>query len=113
MWDHRNKILYIVNKSLYIDERQVVDRAIQTEFILGLNGLENNMANFFSRNVDRILKAPVNMKIQWLASIWSVRDKLREDQNLGELYKDPIIASFLTRDKVKKKRKREEDFAAL
>ena len=68
-----------MNKGLYIDERQVVDRAIRTEFILGLNRLENNMTNFFSRNVDRILKAPVNMKMQWLASISSARDKLRED----------------------------------
>ena len=79
MQDHRNKILHVVNKDLYIDKRQVVDRAIRTEFILGLNGLENNMTNFFSRNVDKILKALVNMKMQQLESDLSARDKLRED----------------------------------
>ena len=113
MWDHRNKFLHVVHKVLHIDERRAIDRTIRTEFILGLNGLENDMASFFRDNVDRILNATTSTKLQWLTSVWNARDKWRSANDMSEWHKDPMAVSFRLRNKTRKKRKREENFAAL
>ena len=113
IWNHRNKFLYVVNKGLHIDKRQAINSTIRTEFILGPNGLGNNIASFFQGNVDRILNVTTSTKLQWLTSVWNARDKWRRINNMSKWYKDPVAASFFLRNKTRKKWKKEEDFTAL
>ena len=113
MWDHRNHALHAINGGLHCDERIAIDRAIREEFIIGKDDLDETMFSFFRGNVNRILGFNANSKIQWLASVWGERDRARLERGLGVWYKDPMAEAFLVRHKMRKKRKREEYFAAL
>ena len=48
-----------------------------------------------------------------MESVWGERDKLQNSRALESWYKDPLATAFLIRDRVQKKRKRDEDFVAL
>ena len=71
--------------------------------------LPPEMNGFFRDNVN----CSPNIKMQWLASVWEERDQIIRNQGLSTWKKDLIASSFLMRDKVRRTRKLDEDFAAL
>ena len=52
-------------------------------------------------------------KVQWLASVWVGRDRVRLRVGFPEWHKDPLASAFLRREKVRKKRTLEESCAQL
>ena len=108
MWIHRNSFVHSDKKSLHQHEEEAVDRAIREEFIIGRNGLSGEYAGLFRGNVHRLLNGASSMKIQWIYRVWSGRDRLRNEQDLDPWYRDPLAASFIRRNKIRKKRKRQQ-----
>jgi len=64
MWNHRNKTLHITYNSLHKDKQKAVDSAICSKFMIGLNGLSNNIIWFFRGSINRILNSSTNYKLQ-------------------------------------------------
>ena len=54
-----------------------------------------------------------SFKVQWLVSVWAGWDRIRLSARLLEWYKDALAATFLKRDRIRKKRKAEETFETL
>ena len=78
MWEHRNICLHQLNYEIHKDEKIAIDEAIRMEFMIGTNGLHEDISSFFTGNIDCKLAISINAKQQWLSSIWLERDKLRE-----------------------------------
>ena len=91
----------------------MIDRAIRVEFIIGKDKLNRDIASFFRGDANRILNIGSNSKMQWLASTWDERDRVRADKGLSTWYKEPLAEAFLIWHRMQKKRRRKEDFAAL
>ena len=111
MWINRNTFVHNDKKSLHQHEEDAIDRVIREEFILGRNGLSHDYAGLFRGNVDRLLNTDSATKIQWIYRVWSGRDRLRKEQDLDPWYKDPLAASFIRRNEVRRKRKRRYEVA--
>ena len=113
MWEYRNHVLYHINGGVHKLEQEAIDKAIQGKFMIGLDSIDNSIAGFFWGNINQVLTMHTNTKMQWLESVWGERNKLRHAKGLESWYKDPLATTFLVRDRAQRKRKREEDFAAL
>ena len=106
MWMHRNSFVHSDSKSIHQHEEEVINRCIREEFIIGPNGLDINYAGLFKGNVQLLLKSNEKTKMLWLYRIWAGRDRLRKSQDLSPWHKDPLAASFIERNRLRKKRKR-------
>ena len=109
MWLHRNSLVHKGGKSLHKHEEEAVERVIREEFIIGRNGLPQDYAGLFRGNVQRIVNADSATKVQWLYRVWSGRDRIRREQDIDPWYKDPLAATFIRRNHIRRKRKRQED----
>ena len=90
-------------------EEDAVERVIREEFIIGRNSLPQEYAGLFRGSVQRILKADSATKVQWVHRVWSRRDRIRKEQDLDPWYKQPLAATFITRNQIRRKRKRRDD----
>ena len=52
IWDYWNRVLHIVNRSLYKDERIAMDQAIRSEFFIRLNSIPASIEAFFKGNIN-------------------------------------------------------------
>ena len=107
MWDHRNSFVHQTKTSIHDKEVEAVTKAVEYEFSRGLDGLPGEFVGSFRGEVERLAKSEdIVMKQQWLASIWFARDHLRFRQNLDPEERDPLEQAFITRFKLRRKRKR-------
>ena len=115
MWQHRNHWLHEIEKGVHSREQRAIDAAIRFEFAIGRNGLSNQHEALFSGSATNVLQKNVDAKMLWLASVWFGRDSERRSDGLDPWHKDPLASNFLTRDKIRKKRKRkfEEDLSRM
>ena len=113
MWDYRNKQLYVKGDKLYKIEVQAINHAMRFEFAIRRNKLGLDYKLLFQGNVEALLKKSIYYKTSQLVSVWVGRDWVRKEEGLGEWYKDPLASTFLNRERVRKKRKLEENFASL
>ena len=81
---YKNKVLYSKEYRVHKEKLGVMDRAIREEFMIGLNGFDSNMGSFFRGLIEQKIKMSLNLKIQWLASVWIERNKLYKVQGLPE-----------------------------
>ena len=106
MWDHRNSFVHRTKTSIHDKEVEAVTKAIEYEFSRGLDGLPGEFVGSFRGEVEKLAKSEdIVMKQQWLASIWFARDHLRFRQNLEPEERDPLAQAFITRFKLRRKRK--------
>ena len=108
MWIHRNRFVHATDSSMHQFEQQAMDRAIRWEFTVGLNELPAALNGLFRGTVDRIINKDATSKSQWLNSVWSARDYYRRQQNLGPWDRDIVAATFLLRDRMRRKRRRRD-----
>ena len=94
---------------MHQQEEDAIDRAIRQEFIIGRSGLSMDYDGLFRGDVRRLLNGSTEMKVQWIYRVWSGRDRLRLEQNLDPWYKEPLAATFIRRNLVRRKRKRREN----
>ena len=106
LWIHRNSFVHKDGKSMHQHEEEAVDQVIREEFIFGRNGLPMEYDRLFRGNVQRLLNGAASMKMQWIYRVWSGRDRIRRDQDLDPWYKNPLAATFIRRNQVRRKRKR-------
>ena len=106
MWDHRNSFVHQPQRSIHEREVEAITKAIEHEFNRGLDGLSGEFVGSFRGEVEQLAKSEdIVMKQQWLASIWFARDHLRFRQNLEPEERDPLAQAFITRFKLRRKRK--------
>ena len=106
MWDHQNSFVHKTKTSLHAKEAKALTQAIEHEFRRGLDGLSGEFVGSFRGEVEKLAKSEdIVMKQQWLASIWFARDHLRFRQNLEPEERDPLAQAFITRFKLRRKRK--------
>ena len=109
MWIHRNLFVHEAGKSMHRHEEEAVDRAIREEFIIGRNGLSIDYDGLFRGNVQRLLNGGTGTKVQWIYRVWSGRDCLRRELDLEPWFKNPLAATFIRRNQIRKKRRRMND----
>lgn len=109
MWMHRNSFVHKDGKSMHQHEEEAIDRALREEFILGRSGLLMYYDGLFRGSVRRLLDGSTETKVQWIYRAWSGRDRLRLEQDLDLWYKDPLAATFIRRNQVRRKRRRTHD----
>ena len=74
LWDHRNKILHDENKSFQPSDIQNINKKIQYEWKKNVDTLHPSYSSLFGRQLHTILtKSHVN-KLNWLITVWSVRE---------------------------------------
>ena len=115
MWQHRNHWLHEIEKGVHSREQRAIDAAIRFEFAIGRNGLSIQHEALFSGSATNVLQKNIDARKSWLASVWLGRDSERRRAGLDPWHKDPLASNFLTRDKIRKKRKRkfEEDLSKM
>ena len=86
-------------------ELEAVEYALRYEYAVGRGGLPHMYSGLFSPSISRILEKTVASKLQWLDSVWSARDFLRQSQQLDPWPRDPLAAAFLVRCRLRRKRK--------
>ena len=109
LWIHRNSYLHQDGKTMHQHEEEAVDQVIREEFLFGRNGLPREYDGLFRGNVQRLLDANASTKVQWIYRVWSGRDRIRREQDLDPWYRNPLAATFIRRNFVRKKRRRTSD----
>ena len=81
--------------------------------MISLNDLPAEYNFYFQGLVDNLLQRSSNYKKLQLANIQARQDNNQVKKGLSTQYKDPLAATFLQRDQIQKKRKREVDLACF
>ena len=105
MWVHRNSFVHGGNKNLHQVEREAIDRSMQWEFMLGLDGLDRSYQEYFRGSLQRLTRKDNITKKLWLSTIWQARDKYRKANGLPPHEKDPLAATFMNRSRLRRKRR--------
>ena len=105
IWQHRNQFVHQSGKSMHQHELEAVEHAIRYEYAVGQNDLPQLYSGLFRQNISSILAKTVTSKLQWLDSVWSARDFLRQSQHLDPWPRDPLASSFLVRCRLRRKRR--------
>ena len=76
MWSFRNKQVHNRNgTSVHIIEHDDIQSAINHEWDKGLQNLPPTYSTLFPSHKDMILSDSIKSQRQWLASVWSARDR--------------------------------------
>ena len=76
LWKHRNKQVHDrEGKSIHTIEQEDLDKAITHEWDKGINNLPDQYDNLFQNNIEQRLSNTIDRKRQWLASVWTARER--------------------------------------
>ena len=103
MWLHRYTFFHNTNKGVHIKEQQAIDNSLLIKLTIGLNRLSNKYKSLFKYKNQELLKVSYDIKLLQLDSVQAERDRLRNIIGLDLWFKDPLAATFLERDKVRRK----------
>jgi hypothetical protein len=77
-WEHRNSIVHerdSTKQHKLITQDTDTDRLISRQFAMGVQGFPSNNHFIFQKPMEELLKAPLYIRKQWLASAQSARER--------------------------------------
>ena len=97
MWLHRNSFVHDNNsKSIHQQEAsRIIIRVIREEFVRGRDGLSQDYAGLFRGTADSMVAKDSATRMRWLSHIWAGRDRLRFEEGLDPLIRDPLASTFI------------------
>ena len=106
MWIHRNSYVHKDNKSIHQHEEEALNRVIREEFVRGRDGLSPEYVGLFRGTADAMIGKDSATRMRWLSHVWAGRDRLRNEEGLDPLIRDPLASSFIRRNIIRRKRRR-------
>ena len=84
MWVHRNEHLHNDGRSIHRTDYQSIVSEIIREWQVGPGTLSPRYHHLFHGNLQQRLQENIHLKLMWLASVWSARDRHSRESNLPQ-----------------------------
>ena len=98
LWEHRNKHLHNDGASIHRTDYQSIVGEIIREWTTGLGDLPIRYQNLFQGTLQHRLHENIHLKLMWLASVWSARDRISRTANTAiDPLRNPTAMSFFQR----------------
>jgi hypothetical protein len=74
LWQHRNEFLHNDGKTIHFKEAAAINNEIRKELNISGHGLPDKYQHLFQLSLEDRLKQPIEIKRDWLMSVWVARD---------------------------------------